>query len=119
MLPALRLARIDPQDALKSGARGSTEGGGATNLRSVLVALETGLGALCLIASGLLLHSFVNLLGVDTGFDTGHLLTVDISLPNSRFPTLEKRTVFFDSALSRLQALPGVISAGVSNRLPL
>lgn len=119
LLPAWRLARTDPQDALKSGARGATEGRAVNRLRSVLAAAETGLSALCLIASGLLLHSFVNLMGVNKGFETQHLITVGISLPNSRFPTLEKRTAFLDDVLARLQALPGVTSAGVSNRLPL
>jgi hypothetical protein len=74
---------------------------------------------MCLIASGLLLHSFLNLLHVDRGFEIERIVTVDLSLPDNRYPNLEKRTAFLHSLLERVRALPGVASAGVSNRLPL
>jgi putative ABC transport system permease protein len=118
-LPAWRLGHTDPQDALKSGARGSTEGHAGGRLRSILVGVEVGLSALCLIAGGLLLHSFVKLLSVDKGFETSRILTVDLSIPDARYPDLEKRAALLHAVVERVSALPGVVSAGLSNMLPL
>ncbi len=119
LLPAWRFAGTDPQEAMKSGARGATTGRASGHLRSLLVGVETGLSAMCLIAGGLLLHSFVKLLNVDRGFDVQRIVTVDLSLPQNRYPNGEKRAAFLQSLLERLGSLPGVQSAGVSNRLPL
>jgi predicted permease len=118
-LPAWRLSRADPQEALKAGARGTTAGAGSARLRALLVAAETALGALCLISGGLLLHSFLKLMSVDRGFEMQHLVTVDLSLPDSRYPDLAARAAFVRSLLVRTAAAPGVVSAGISNRLPL
>jgi putative ABC transport system permease protein len=119
LLPAWRFASTDPQEAMKSGARGSTAGRASGHLRSVLVGVETGLSALCLIAGGLLLHSFVKLLNVDRGFEVQRIVTVDLSLPENQYPNGEKRAAFLHSLLERVGSLPGTLSAGVSNRLPL
>jgi len=118
-LPAWRFAKADLQDAMKSGARGATAGRGSGRLRSLLVGVETGLSAMCLIAGGLLLHSFVKLMHVDRGFEVQRIVTVDLSLPASRFPEIEKRAFFLRSLLQGVASLPGVTSAGISNRLPL
>ncbi len=118
-LPAWRFAQADPQDAMRSGARGATVGKGTGRLRSLLVTLEVGLSALCLVAGGLLLHSFFKLLDVNRGFETQRIVTVSLNLPNTRYPDREKRAAFLQSMLEHVQVLPGVTSAGVSNMLPL
>jgi len=119
VLPAWRFAKADPQDAMRSGARGSTAGQGIGRIRSLLVTLEVGLSAMCLVAGGLLLHSFFKLLEVDRGFDTQRIVTVSLNLPATRYPDIEKRGLFVHSLLDRVKVLPGVTSAGVSNMLPL
>lgn len=119
MLPAWRFARTDPQEAMRSGSRGNTAGRRSGGLRSLLVGLEVGLSAMCLIAGGLLLHSFVKLLHVDRGFEAERIVTVALNLPGSRYPNLEKRAAFVQSLLERVQSLPGVTAAGISNMLPL
>src|SRR5579864_1838671 len=119
LFPAWRATSGDPQEAMKSGSRSSTAGRGSGRLRSVLVAVEVGLSAMCLIAGGLLLHSFVNLLHVDRGFDAERIVTVDLNLPQSHYPDLPQRATFVRATLERVESLPGVTSAGVSNRLPL
>ncbi|HTA68803.1 MAG TPA: ABC transporter permease [Bryobacteraceae bacterium] len=118
-LPAWRFAQADPQDAMRSGARGTTVGKGSGRLRSLLVTLEVGLSAMCLVAGGWLLHSFFKLLDVDRGFETQRVVTVGLNLPSTRYPDREKRAAFLQSMLEHVQALPGVTSAGVSNILPL
>ena len=119
LLPAWRLAYTDPQEAMQSSSRGSTEERGARRLRSLLVALEVGLSALCLIAGGLLLRSFVNLLAADKGFTVQQVVTVNLNLPATRYPDQAQRIRFTRSLLDSVQTLPGILSAGVSNMLPL
>jgi predicted permease len=119
LLPTWRLARTDPREAMQSSSRGSTEDRSARRLRSLLVAVEVGLSALCLISSGLLLRSFLNLLAVDKGFTVQHVVTVNLSLPATRYPDQPARTRFTRSLLESVSKLPGVVAAGVSNMLPL
>jgi putative ABC transport system permease protein len=71
------------------------------------------------IAAVLLIQSFVRMQGVDVGFRASSVLTVDrIELPRSRVSP-EASATFFDSLVSRLRAIPGVESAGVTLGLPL
>lgn len=84
-----------------------------------MIAVEVGLCAVCLIAGGLLLHSFANLLGVDKGFQPAHVVTADLALPMKHYPTLDKQAAFERRLLDGLQAIPGVQSAGLASMLPL
>ena len=118
LLPAWRLAYTDPQEALKSGAR-STEGRRAGNTRSLLIAAEVALSAICLVVGGLLLSSFVRLTHVDKGFQADHAIVAGISLPSADYPDSASRIRFVRSLVSRVEAVPGVLAAGVSNRGPL
>ena len=119
LLPAWRLGVLSPIDALKSGSASVTSARSTGRLRALLVAGEVGVSALCLIAGGLLLHSFSKLLQVDAGFAASRVTTVDVSLPIQRYATPVSRSTFIRTALEQLQALPGVVAAGVSNKLPL
>src|SRR5262249_18259069 len=93
-LPAWRFSHADPLEAMKSGSRGSTAARASGRVRNLLVGVEVGLSALCLIAGGLLLHSFVRLLRVDKGFDAGRIVTVSLNLGGSKYPDLQKRDTF-------------------------
>jgi putative ABC transport system permease protein len=119
VLPAWRLGGLNPLDALKSGSVSVTSTRTTGRLRALLVACQVGVSAMCLIAGGLLLHTFWKLLRVDAGFAANRVLTVDVSLPVQRYPTSVSRSTFIRTALDRMQALPGVVAAGVSNKLPL
>ncbi len=118
ILPAWRMARTDPQAALKSGGR-STEGRGGGRLRQALIAAEVALSVVCLVVGGLLLSSFVRLLGVDKGFQADRAVTLGLSLPASRYGDGERRERFMRTLIEQVRALPGVVAAGVSNRAPL
>jgi putative ABC transport system permease protein len=118
VLPAWRTAHADPQLALTSAGRGTTDRGGG-RVRSVLIAAEVALSAVCLVAGGLLLNSFVRLIHVDTGFRTDHALAMELSLPDTRYPDREARGRFVKPLLERIEALPGVVAAGINNRGPL
>jgi len=117
MAPALELARVDLNDLLKEGGRGST---GARRLyRGLLVVGEVALSLMLLVGSGLLLESFARLRGLDPGFRADHVLTVRVEVPGSRYRDFAKRSQFFQSVLERARALPGVNGAGFTSALPL
>jgi predicted permease len=115
--PALQSGNADASEAMPS--RMPTASRGSGRLRFVLVGAQVTLSAVCLIAAGLLLHSLVNLLNVDRGFDTNHIMTVGVNLPVSRYPTPDKRVEFVRTTLDRLKALPGTIDVASANMLPL
>jgi len=119
VLPAWRLGVLNPIDALKSGSISMTSARNTGRLRALLVAFEVSVSVMCLAAGGLLLHSFWRLLSVDGGFAADRVLTVDVSLPIQRYATPAARSTFIRTALEGIQRLPGVVAAGVSNKLPL
>jgi predicted permease len=119
MLPAWRASRVDPQEGMRSGGRSATESRRSGRMRTVLVALEVGLSTVCLAAAGLLLNSFVRLMHVDKGFDTEHVMNVELYLAGTRYSNAEKRTEFLRKALEAVGPLPGVTAVGVANMLPL
>jgi predicted permease len=119
LIPAWRSSRIDPQSGLRAGGRSATESRQSGRLRALLVAIETGLCAVCLIAAGLLLNSFVRLLHVDKGFDAERVITVNLNLPVSRYPDTAHSAEFIRRVIEATRVLPGVSAIGVSNLLPL
>jgi len=119
LLPAWRLGVLSPIDALKSGSVSVTSARSTCRLRALLVACEVGVSAVCLTASGLLVHSFWRLLQIDGGFAATRVLTIDVSLPVQRYSTPVARSTFIRTVLEHMEVLPGVVAAGVSNKLPL
>lgn len=117
-LPAWRAATLDPQSSLREGGR-TTEGRGGKAIRNALVAFESALGAVLLIVAGLLVASFFNLLSVEKGFDTERLVTARLTLPRNAVADQKARDAFFRDVIARLQAIPGVVHAGLITTLPL
>ncbi|HEY1336320.1 MAG TPA: ADOP family duplicated permease, partial [Bryobacteraceae bacterium] len=116
LLPALRLARTDPQTALR-GLR-STSGRQGLSVREWLVSSEVALTTVLLVLAGLLVSSLWHVLRVDRGFTDDRALDIALSLP-SRYRQDRARRAFFDLAVERLRALPGVAAAAVASRVPL
>jgi len=117
-LPAWRLTRSDPQEALRAGSHTVTEGRRGLRLREGLISLEVGLSAALLIVAGLLATSLTRLLQVDKGFDAGHVLTVDIGLAGNLYAEPVTREKFFDRLLAKVSAIPGVQASGFVTALP-
>jgi predicted permease len=117
ILPAWKLGRSAPAEALKAGGRSATESAGGMHVRSLLVVAEVALSAVLLIASGLLLHSFVKLMKIDRGFESLSVIAADLELPASQ--KTELRVQFYERLLSKVRAIPGVKSAGIVSVLPL
>ena len=118
LVPALRLSRVDLQDALKQGtARGGV--GGHQTLRRCFVVAEMALALLLSVGAGLMLRSFTRLTAVDPGFQPEHLLTLHIALAPSRYENDLKRSAYFERLLTEIRAIPGVRAAGSTHFLPL
>ena len=118
-VPALQLARADPNSALRDEGRGLSVGHKRAQMKNVLVIGQVALSLLLLIGAGLLLRSFVRLMRVDPGFDAANVLTMNISLPTVKYARAEQQISFFDEAVRRVSALPGVRSVAISAALPL
>jgi len=118
LFPAWQVSASRPVETLKSNTR-SVAGGAVMRWRSVLMAAEIALSMVLLIGAGLLLRSFIALNAVDLGFATGHVLAMNITLPDARYTTADQRFAFFENLIARVESLPGVLAAGVSNRMPM
>ncbi|HEX8190136.1 MAG TPA: ABC transporter permease [Pyrinomonadaceae bacterium] len=119
LTPALTASRADLQGALKEGGRGGTASRASRRLRDLLVVAEVALALVLLVGAGLLMKSFVTMLGVDPGFDTRNLLTMRVALPPSRYGEGDKAARFYEEALRRVSAVPGVRGAALTSNLPL
>jgi predicted permease len=82
------------------------------------VAGEFSLAALLLVCGGLLLAAFQKVRQVDPGFEPRGVLTFGINLPEAGYPE-DERLAFWDRLLERMNALPGVVSAGAITCAPL
>jgi putative ABC transport system permease protein len=118
LFPALRVSAITLSDSLKEGARNISAS--HDTFRKALAASEIALSLVLLAGAGLLVRSFSKLYGIDPGFRSDHLLTMDIGLPSAKYPEgTDKPLAFYRDLLGRISALPGVERAGAVNVLPL
>ncbi len=118
-LPSCISAHSRISVTLKEGGRGSYSANRRAFARNAFVVAQLGLALVLLTGSGLLIRSFVRLIGVDPGFDTGHLLTFKIALPRSKYGTDPLCLAFFQQLLARISAVPGVRSASMESFPPL
>jgi putative ABC transport system permease protein len=116
LVPALRASRTDVYAGV---AKTRTDGGFGSRLRGGLVATQIALAMVLLVGAGLLIRSFDQLNSVELGFEPEGVLTVRVALPASRFGDAPARVQFFDELLDRLENVPGVVSVGATNALPL
>jgi putative ABC transport system permease protein len=118
LAPAWRLSRPDLVNDLKTGGRGQSAGRSSNRLRSTLLVAEVALALLMVTGAGLMLRSIVSLQRVSPGFQTDGVLTFGIMLPNTRYPQ-PKQGPFFQQALQRIRAIPGVEGAATVDCVPL
>src|SRR5262249_30213489 len=117
LVPALRLSKSNVNETLKQGGRGNDEGGKRT--RTAWVVCEVALSVVLLAGAGLMIRSLWNLRGANPGFDATKLLTMAMPMPENRYKTAGEEINFWNQALARIRALPGVEAAGTADDLPL
>ncbi|HEY7395597.1 MAG TPA: ABC transporter permease [Gemmatimonadaceae bacterium] len=115
-IPALHTSEHRLHTSLAAGARTVT--GGRQRLRSLLVGGEIALALVLLTGAGLLVRSFDRMRSVDLGFDPRNTLAVNVDLPAARYTGAADMREFDARVLAKLNAIPGVESAGVINWAP-
>jgi len=118
LAPAFQSSRSDVYDELKEGGRGNTGGLARQRLRSIFVVAEVALSLILLVGAGLMVKGVSTLLVVNRNTDPRHILTMEASLPESKYKTEPQKLAFFDQALGQLAAIPGVRSAAVATAVP-
>ncbi len=116
--PAFAAIRTRVNENLKEGGRTGSAGGSHGRLRSVLVVTEIAVALVLLTAAGALVRSFQKMRDVDPGFRADHVLVAGYNLPSQQYPNPTASDAFNRSLLERLQAMPGVVAAGITNFLP-
>jgi putative ABC transport system permease protein len=111
--PAWQAASADLHSGLKEGAGRATTGTRTGRVRSALVVGEIALSLVLLVGAGLLLRTVANLVRTDPGFDRHRVIAAEIWLTGSRYDSTAAIAGFYDRLRERLEALPGVRSAGV------
>ena len=119
LVPALRASRAGLNTTLKEAGGRSESAGGSQRIRGTLLASEVALAVLLSVSAGLLVRSFVRVMKVNPGLRTENILTMNLSLPDVRYPTPQQRLTFYRTLVERLEVLPGVQSAGAVQFLPL
>jgi putative ABC transport system permease protein len=119
LAPAWQTSKLDLNESLKEGGRGTSVSFRRFSLRSLLLVSEVALSLMLLIGAGLMTNSFARLLRVDPGFDPRGVLTMQVALPQSKYSETNQRAFFFEQALERIRRLPGVQYAGMTSALPL
>ncbi|HEY4217197.1 MAG TPA: ABC transporter permease [Gemmatimonadaceae bacterium] len=116
-LAPLRVGPADLGTTLRSGRRLATSGNHLT--RAALVVGEFALAVTLLVSAGLVARSLIRLLAVDAGFDTSHLLTLEINSVGANYRQNDQVFAYHDRVRDAVAALPGVSSVAVANQLPL
>jgi len=119
MAPAVGQVGQDLQRAMREGAGGVPSGRRHRRMGRALIVAEVALSLLLVVGAGLMGRTFLTLAAVDPGFDADNTLVAHVSLPDSKYSEGHQVAAFFDQAVDKLRAIPGVESAGSVLTLPM
>jgi putative ABC transport system permease protein len=117
LFPAAQSVRRDLVSGAGLGER-ITAARRQTRMRGGLVIAQVALSIVLLLGAGLLMRTFVKLVGFDMGFDPHNLLYANVAFPPKQKPAAEEQRQFYREALDRIGSIPGVRSVAISNGLP-
>lgn len=120
LIPALYASGANVNDALKATGRSSSASRSQTGVWNWLVAGEVALASMLLIGAGLAMKSFVNLQHVNPGIRPDHVLTFRMRLPTDNlYKDAREQADFYRRLMDKVDQIPGIQSAGLSDVLPL
>ncbi|MBL8294456.1 MAG: ABC transporter permease [Bryobacterales bacterium] len=119
ILPGLSFSRTTLNEVMRDSSRGVSGGQTSSRLRGALVTGELALALALLVAAGLLVKSFQQLDGTETGFARTPALTFRTDPPWARYSKVEQTAPFYRRALERLSEIPGVTGVAANHSLPL
>jgi predicted permease len=109
----------EPADALHAESRSGTAGLSAQRTRHAILVAQVALSFVLLASAALLASEVRTLMRVSPGFESAHLLTAQVSLPWTRYPTDASLRSFVDRLTAGLRGTPGIAAAGVVTNVPL
>ena len=118
LYPALRMSRIDPNSAIKTGGNAGT-GRAQHRLRSGFIVTQVALTMVLVAVAGLLIRMVTHYRDADLGFDPAHILTTQINLSPPRYEDHDVVANFYQPLFDRVAQIPGVCDVGVINILPI
>ena len=118
MAPVWIAARADVAEALKESGRSTTTSTMGHGIRKILVTSELAVALVLLVGAGLLIKGFSRLRSMNPGFNSANVTTMYLQLPETRYGEIPKQTQFRRELLARLNFLPGVQAAMVTD-IPL
>lgn len=119
LAPAVQLSKLGVAAVLNESGRGDARGRARRAVRRGLVIVQLAFSVVLVVGAGLLLRSLIALNRVDLGFDTNHVLTAQLQLPQSDYPDDRSVIDFYRNLTERLRSAPGVTAAGAARILPL
>jgi len=119
VVPALALSRSNINQGLKQGLGRTDSDSGGNRTRKILVVAEVSLSLVLLVGAGLMIRSFQLLREVNPGFESQGVVTMAAAVSRAKFPGPLEEVSFFERVLDRVRTLPGVVSAGVVDDIPL
>jgi putative ABC transport system permease protein len=118
LVPAMRSSGSPAGPSLREGGRTATSGRSARRLHGVLVVAEFSLALVVLTGAGLLIRTLSQLQSVNPGFNSSHIVTALLTLPQARYANAPQVTSFYEQLLARVQNTPGVEAASMTMSLP-
>jgi predicted permease len=118
LAPALQISKANVSENLKEGGRSGGAGKRAGRMTDVLLVGQIGLTIVLLVGAGLMIRSFLITQQFNIGVDTQNLVTVQVTLPSSRYPQPTDRLAFQERLEERLETLPGVAALTIVSQPP-
>src|SRR5262249_46610340 len=119
LFPALQASKTDVYETLKAQTPTRSGRGGARRALPTLMIADVAVVLVLLAGAGLMIKSFLRLLAVPTGFNPDGVLTLALAPSFAKYPLgSSQRGAYFQELLDRVQALPGIQSAALTNSLP-
>ncbi len=117
-LPAIT-ARGNVVNAIKQGSLQAGDGTARRRMQSALIVAQVTVSVVLLAGAGLLLASFYRLQQVDPGYKADRVLSAEIYGNFSRYGNIDALRRLYEPVLDRLEGQPGVVSAAITNAVPL
>ena len=117
LAPGLKISSGNLQEALKDSGPGTSAGRKHERMRAALVVSEVALASVLLVGAGLLLRSFLRILDVDLGFQPSRAAAISVDYNDGN--DAAKRGAIWQDIIRRVEAIPGVETAGISDNIPM
>src|SRR5262249_36860521 len=106
LAPAFGVVRDSIAASLNEGGQRSAGSASASGIRNALFVSEVALALVLVIASALLVQTFVRLLQINPGFDPEHVLAFELSLPGSEYKDSRRIVGLYQRGLRILESIP-------------